>query len=131
MHPAVALLRFLDSTTTWRYDRDFFADMLPKEELTTTAAAAATSPSSPPPPPTTAAKDQSLVEGIYKYERSFNFNNYLRELGVSYVLRTFAGMATPVVTISREDQCEDDKVSRFQGSRFCTIALNAKKFRYS
>ncbi len=52
---------------------------------------------------TTVSPEQStLVPGIYKYERSFNFNEYLKELGVSYVLRTFAGLATPVVTITKD-----------------------------
>lgn len=44
-------------------------------------------------------KVPSFVEGIYNYESSVNFNNYLKELGVSYLLRTFASMASPVVTI--------------------------------
>lgn len=45
--------------------------------------------------------EQSYILGTYAYQSSVNFDNYLKELGVSYLLRSFAGMATPVVTISK------------------------------
>ena len=44
----------------------------------------------------------SLITGTFAFERQSNFQNYLKELGVSYVLRTLAGIARPVVTISRD-----------------------------
>ena len=37
----------------------------------------------------------------YNLESSDNFNNYLKELGVSFVLRNLARLADPDVTISR------------------------------
>jgi hypothetical protein len=50
-------------------------------------------------------KERSLITGIYNYESSTNFQKYLKELGVPYMLRTLAGLATPVVTISKT--CEE------------------------
>ena len=46
----------------------------------------------------------SLIPGTYTFERQSNFQNYLKELGVPYVLRTLAGIARPVVTVSRDCQ---------------------------
>ena len=46
----------------------------------------------------------SLIAGTYTFERQSNFQNYLKELGVPYVLRTLAGIARPVVTVSRDCQ---------------------------
>eukprot|EP00095_Tigriopus_kingsejongensis_P000744 maker-scaffold273_size229271-snap-gene-0.9 protein:Tk00744 transcript:maker-scaffold273_size229271-snap-gene-0.9-mRNA-1 annotation:"fatty acid-binding protein" len=46
--------------------------------------------------------EESHILGTFAYQSSRNFDSYLKELGVSYVLRTFAGMATPVVTISKK-----------------------------
>ena len=43
----------------------------------------------------------SLVEGVYNYHSSENFDAYLEELGVSWYLRDLAAMAAPVVNISR------------------------------
>jgi len=47
----------------------------------------------------------SLIEGTYNLESSENFNAYLQELGVSYILRNLASLAKPTVTISRD--CPD------------------------
>ena len=49
---------------------------------------------------TVAPKLSNLVPGIYDYESSVNFDNYLAALGVNYVLRKLAGLAYPVVTIT-------------------------------
>ena len=46
----------------------------------------------------------SLIPGTFTFERQSNFQNYLKELGVPYVLRTLAGIARPVVTVSRDCQ---------------------------
>merc|ERR1712038_1888891 len=48
----------------------------------------------------------SLITGIYTFESEVNFQNYLKELGVPYVLRSLASMATPVITISKDCQRE-------------------------
>jgi len=44
------------------------------------------------------------VTGVYDYGRSTNFEAYLQELGVSYILRRLAGLASPTVTITRNQQ---------------------------
>ena len=49
-------------------------------------------------------RNMSLITGTFAFERQTNFQNYLKELGVPYVLRTLAGIARPVVTISRDSQ---------------------------
>ena len=49
---------------------------------------------------TVAPKLSNLIPGIYDYESSVNFDNYLAALGVNYVLRKLAGLAYPVVTIT-------------------------------
>ena len=49
----------------------------------------------------------SLIPGIYTYESEENFQNYLKKLGVPYVLRTLASMATPVMTISKNCQVRE------------------------
>ena len=51
---------------------------------------------------TTTAPTMSLIMGIYTFESEENFQNYLSKLGVPYVLRSLASMATPVVTISKD-----------------------------
>ena len=40
----------------------------------------------------------------YDFESSTNFDNYLKELGVNFVLRKLAGLATPAITISTDCQ---------------------------
>ena len=45
------------------------------------------------------------MTGKYYYNSSSNFDNYLKALGVPYLLRTFAGIATPIVTIQKH-KCE-------------------------
>ena len=49
---------------------------------------------------TVTPKLSNLIPGIYDYESSVNFDNYLAALGVNYVLRKLAGLAYPVVTIT-------------------------------
>ena len=44
--------------------------------------------------------NSDLIPGIYIYETSQNFDSYLEELGVNYILRQFAGWVTPIVNIS-------------------------------
>ena len=44
--------------------------------------------------------NSNLIPGIYIYETSQNFDSYLKELGVNYILRQFAGWVTPIVNIS-------------------------------
>ena len=44
-----------------------------------------------------------LAEGTYKYNDSHNFDEYLKELGVPWYLRTMAKIATPTVTIKKLD----------------------------
>ena len=45
-----------------------------------------------------------LIPGIYDYQSSRNFDNYLKALGVNSILRTLAGLASPIVTISTNCQ---------------------------
>ena len=52
----------------------------------------------------TTLNESDLIPGIYDYQSSQNFDNYLKELGVDYVLRKLAGLASPVVTISTNCQ---------------------------
>ena len=54
-------------------------------------------------PSTSIKLNTSLIEGVYNYHSSENFDAYLQELGVSWYLRSLAEMAAPVVTISRND----------------------------
>ena len=42
---------------------------------------------------TVAPKLSNLIPGIYDYQSSVNFDNYLAALGVNYVLRKLAGLA--------------------------------------
>ncbi|TRY70774.1 hypothetical protein TCAL_04841 [Tigriopus californicus] len=66
--------------------------------------------------------EKSHILGTFAYQSSVNFDNYLKELGVSYVLRTFAGMATPVVTISKK--CPDaDKINEKMNPQNCTWTI--------
>ena len=55
-------------------------------------------------------RNMSLITGTFAFERQTNFQNYLKELGVPYVLRTLAGIARPVVTISRDSQVQYTKI---------------------
>ncbi len=55
----------------------------------------------------------SLVEGIYDYHSSENFDAYLEELGVSWYLRDLAAIAAPVVSISRKN----DTCSRYVSTK--------------
>ena len=56
-------------------------------------------------------KLSNLIPGIYDYESSVNFDNYLKALGVNYVLRKLAGLAYPVVTIEPLCHNYDENVS--------------------
>ena len=55
----------------------------------------------------------SVVEGVYDYHKSENFDAYLKELGVSWYLRDLAAIAAPVVSISRND----DTCSRYVSTK--------------
>ena len=44
--------------------------------------------------------------GVYEYGSKTNFDNYLKELGVPWALRFAAGLASPTVTISRDNECQ-------------------------
>ncbi len=79
-----------DASTEWEHDVSFFSDSV----FDSVEDAGVDMPPKSIVP-------LSLIEGIYKYEKSFNFNEYLKELGVSYMLRTFAGLATPIITITK------------------------------
>ena len=46
----------------------------------------------------------ALIEGIYDYHSSENFDAYLKELGVPWLLREAAGFAAPTITISKIHQ---------------------------
>ena len=50
----------------------------------------------------TGAGNAGPVEGEFHYKSAVNFDPYLKELGVPYLLRTMAGLATPIVTISSD-----------------------------
>ncbi len=43
----------------------------------------------------------NLAEGTYHLGPTHNFDAYLAELGVSFILRRLASLASPTVTISR------------------------------
>ena len=50
------------------------------------------------------SQKSNAISGVYDYGRSTNFEAYLQELGVSYILRRLAGLASPTVTITRNQQ---------------------------
>jgi hypothetical protein len=50
----------------------------------------------------------NLIEGTFHLSTAHNFDAYLAELGVSYLLRRLASLASPTVTISRYQQCEKE-----------------------
>jgi hypothetical protein len=57
-----------------------------------------------PTQPTTALNSRTnsnLMEGTFHLSTAHNFDAYLAELGVSYLLRRLASLASPTVTISR------------------------------
>ena len=68
---------------------------------------------------TAAPINSDLIPGIYDYESSQNFENYLQELGVNYILRKLARLASPAVTIS--NSCHSENLSNV--STFSTFAL--------
>jgi hypothetical protein len=45
--------------------------------------------------------NSNLMEGTFHLSTAHNFDAYLAELGVSYLLRRLASLASPTVTISR------------------------------
>lgn len=47
------------------------------------------------------SSDSDLLLGKFSLNSTDNFDNYLAELGVSYILRQLAQLASPIVTISR------------------------------
>jgi len=48
------------------------------------------------------AEAKNIIEGSYNLDGSTNFQNYLKELGVGWLLRNLAGLADPTVTLSRD-----------------------------
>jgi len=87
-----------------------YIDAAPDGGATVTSSSNNTSVTSSSPP-------SSLIQGVYDYESSENFEAYLRELGVPYLLRVFAGLARPTVTISKNscinkanDDCKEWKI---------------------
>jgi hypothetical protein len=67
--------------------------------------------------------EKSLITGIYNYESSENFQNYLKELGVSWVLRNLAGLATPVVTIAKDCPQTEDSDTQLDRDYMCDWTL--------
>ncbi len=47
-------------------------------------------------------EEKSVITGVYSYKESVNFDNYLKELGVGWTLRTLASLATPIVIVSKQ-----------------------------
>jgi hypothetical protein len=45
--------------------------------------------------------NSNLIEGTFQLATAHNFEAYLAELGVNYVLRRLASLANPTVSISR------------------------------
>ena len=66
--------------------------------------------------------NSNLIPGIYDYESSQNFENYLQELGVSYSLRKLAKLASPTVTISTS--CQTENLSNVSTYTFSTQYLS-------
>ena len=50
--------------------------------------------------------DFENAPGTYKFESSSNFDNYLKALGVGFIMRQLASLAQPVVTLSVD--CNQD-----------------------
>ena len=48
------------------------------------------------------------VEGTYSLESSSNFDSYLKELGVGFLLRQVAQVAQPTVTVDRASSSEEE-----------------------
>ena len=59
-------------------------------------------------------KLSNLITGIYDYQSSVNFDNYLKQLGVNYVLRKLAALASPTVTIGTNCQDHEKHVSNLK-----------------
>ena len=51
----------------------------------------------------------NYVPGVYSFESSTNFDNYLKALGVGFIMRQLAGLAQPVVTISLDCDKQDNE----------------------
>jgi len=60
---------------------------------------------------TSPSNSSSIIEGTYYLESSTNFDNYLAELGVNFILRNLASLAKPTVTISRECPVASEEAS--------------------
>merc|ERR1712156_1270841 len=54
-----------------------------------------------PPDLSGIAQNGDWVTGTYSLEESNNFDNYLKELGVGFILRQLAQVAQPTVTVGR------------------------------
>ena len=64
-------------------------------------------------------KLSNLITGIYDYQSSVNFDNYLKQLGVNYVLRKLAALASPTVTIGTNCQDHEKHVSNLKFLKLC------------
>ncbi len=49
-----------------------------------------------------AGGSSSVITGTYRYENSTNLDEYLEEMGLSYVLRKLTPVAVPICTISKQ-----------------------------
>ena len=63
--------------------------------------------------------DYQNVPGVYSFESSTNFDNYLKALGVGFIMRQLASLAQPVVTISVD--C-DKKANEARSDEACNCS---------
>lgn len=114
-HDAAAIEVGISKMLLWWFTFSFASETVTKFIARMTLCAIMKGVSSPvtTPPPlesvllstTASPKTSGLIPGIFDYESSVNFDNYLAALGVNYVLRKLAGLASPTVTIS--NSCQD------------------------
>lgn len=62
------------------------------------------------------------IEGTYKLDFSENFDEFMKAMGVGMVMRKMANAATPVVTVSKEDETYTIK----QSTTFKTTEIKFK-----
>ncbi|CAL4121906.1 unnamed protein product [Meganyctiphanes norvegica] len=62
------------------------------------------------------------IEGTYKLDLSENFDEFMKALGVGMVMRKMANSATPVVTVSKEEETYTIK----QATTFKTTEIKFK-----
>ena len=61
----------------------------------------------------------NYVPGVYNFESSSNFDNYLKALGVGFIMRQLASLAEPVVTISLDCDKQDNETETDQNLCNC------------